>query len=77
MVEESTHHIQHGFCQVAVELGEAVGELGYIDGDQLIRVLYSVIQRRDAVEGQIREVLVVNVLRETCPILQRQLCLVI
>lgn len=51
--EEGVHHVQQGLGQVAVQFCEAVGELGDIDGDELIGVLDAVIECRDAVKGQL------------------------
>jgi len=75
--DEGTYHVQQGLGQVAVQLGKAVGELGDIDGDELIGVLDAVIERRDAVKGQLRQVLVMDVLRQARPVPQREFSLVV
>lgn len=75
--QEGVYHIQQGLGQVAVQLGKAVGELGDIDGDELIGVLDAVVECRDAVKGQLRQVLVVDVLRQSCPVPQREFGLVV
>ncbi len=71
------YHVEYGLGEVAVELGQAVGEFGHVDGDELVGVLYTVVKSRDAVKGEIGEVFVVNMLRESCSIVERQLCLMI
>lgn len=70
---KSTRHIQDRFRQIAVQLCQTTREFGHIDSDQLIRILYPIVQSRDSIECQLTEVLVVNMVRQPCAILQAQL----
>ena len=70
-------HVEDGLGEVRVELSKTVGELGHVDGDELVGILYPIVERREAVKGHIGEVLLVDVVRQTCPILQRELALMI
>lgn len=40
---EPAYHIKHWFGQIAIQLCQAVGKFGNINGDELIWVLYPVI----------------------------------
>ena len=71
------YHVEYGLGEVAVELGQAVGEFGHVDGNELIGVLYTVVESRDAVKSEVGEVFIVNVLGQSCSVVERQLCLVV
>lgn len=46
----NTYHIENRFGQVAVELSKTVGEFGDIDSNELIGVLYTVVQCGNSVK---------------------------
>lgn len=64
--------VEDGLGQTAVELGQAIGELTHIDRDQLVGVLYPVIQRRECVERHLVKIAVVDMVRQACTIPQSQ-----
>lgn len=70
-------HVQDGFRQVRIQLRQAVGETGDIDGDELIWVLDAVIQSRQGVEGHVGQVFFMHVVGQALPVLQRQPTLVV
>ena len=71
------YHIEHGLGKVAIQLSQTIRELGHIDCDQLIGVLYSVVQSRYTIKGQVGKVFIVDKLCKPCSVLERQLGLVI
>jgi hypothetical protein len=57
-----TNHVECWLSKVAVELCQTVGELRYVDSNELVWILYAIIKCRDAVKGQLGQVFVVDVL---------------
>lgn len=71
-----THHIQQRLRQITVQLRQTIRELGHIHCNQLVRILYSVIQRGNAIKRQLAQVLVMDMVCEPRAVLQAQLGLV-
>ena len=71
------YHVENGLGQVAVQFCQTIGKLGHVDDNQLIGVVYPVVKSRKTVEGQVGQVLVVNVLGQSSAVLERQLSLVV
>ena len=57
-----TYHIQKWLRQVAVQFRQAVGEFGDVDSNHLVGIFDPIIQRRNAIKGQLGQVLVVYML---------------
>jgi hypothetical protein len=57
-----TNHIESWFGKIAVQLCQTIGEFRYIDGDQLVWVLYPIIECRDPIKCQFRQVFIVYML---------------
>lgn len=76
-MDKGNYHVEHGLGKIAIQLSQAIREFGHVDRDQLIGVLYSVVQGRYTVERQVGQVLVVDKLCKPRSVLERQLGLVI
>src|SRR6266480_7885021 len=70
-------HVEDWLRNVGVHFGERVGKFGDIDGDELIGVLYSVVESGKRVEGHLRVVFVVNVVGKSTTVLQGELALMV
>lgn len=70
-------HIEHRFRQVRIQLCQTARESRHVDRDQLVGVLDAIIQRGNRIERHIRQILIMDIVREAFPVAEGEFALVI